>query len=65
VNKDMLTLPVDCADWLAKQLAQECPEFRIGQRSAAQLPGSLDTTLPSIEELETELSRTLKEGEEP
>ena len=66
-----------------KQFAQECPEFRIGQQSAAQLPWfhnpigvaeyqlvrrlpkPLDTNLPSSEELETELSRTLNEGEEP
>lgn len=43
--------------------AQECPEIKIGQQSADQLPcfvrafpEPLDISLPSVEEIEAELS---------
>jgi predicted nuclease of restriction endonuclease-like (RecB) superfamily len=60
-----------------KFFAQECPDFRIGQQSAAQLPWfaeyqlvralptPLDTVLPTIEEIEAELSRDLDKEETP
>ena len=43
MSKEIATLPADYADWLStlKQFAQECPDFRIGQQSAAQLPSCL------------------------